>query len=784
MLNYIDGPCGSGKTYAIANFIAQNKHKARFIIAQPKNANLLETEKLLKSNGLNPYVKDIDHCNEGEVVRDIIAYINSNNHEFDDVLLVTHTGILTAYSRISEDQKKKYVLFFDEVTNVTGELPLRVTAQRKMLSDNISLKDPTQKFTEVVAKNTTALNNYAKTAEGKDAVNDIFGKVSEMILDEDTVVEVESEAYKNIKRDGFHFYYHIKPDKFTSWREVYFMSACFCESLIYKIWSKHYGFSFVKKDITLRYKSHTNVSNTKIHFFMDRDYSKRLGHSDDYAIHNQMVDIINKDILKGQSSLTVLNNSINTDVDGVPVREVERNIRIPDNTTVISSYVHGLNQYQNLHNISFLASLNMRPTYESYLQNRFNLKPKEVEEAFLFASTYQAVCRISIRNPADNSERHICVPDSRSALYLEKMLPHVTLESHENKMQLPEAKESGRPALGDKAMTQAERNEQKKERKRIIKECEEWEDIKKSYAEIIDKKETTKVVAKLDFEDADELIKYFEKESQFTSNDKHTVNRLLWPAVVDTDPMGEGGTRFGKNNVIASCFLMLDKDEGHLQHDMTADDFRMLFPDTKMAIYQTYSGAGNYRVVIPLTQPITGEAFEILCRSIAMKCFNAGYRDKANSLPFDRSKFNCASKFYLPNHAPGTEMDFRKYDGKIFDPIKALNQAYVDPAIKAQPMTPEQRREAQKKLQDTLSAHGQGQQQFIQEKLDGFGALSDGMGRHGKFFGLGVTLANHGFDEAGIRGALAAVPYQGLTQRDKDRKIKSIIKSLRGKGLI
>ncbi|BAK83853.1 hypothetical protein [Komagataeibacter medellinensis] len=791
----INAPCGAGKTYALPRIINYIHDKDKIaVISQPKIDNLKETETTL--SGLGFSVFRFDSEKNTSPVSDIIGFL-SGSPKKTDILLVTHAGLMEAISGLGHTNTclDRFVLIIDEAPAIFGTHNIQLKQHFRLITDNVSLVNDKKTISECNVKNPQPLKKF-RDDQTRDDINAVMGPISKILLDPTIEVSTLTSNFKNPTTSHLEFFWHRTPEIFDSFNAVIMMSADFDQSICHNVWSKKYNVTFtdMTSKVQLRYDKHTNTDNTTIHFFMARKYSKKLGSSDNYNVHNQMVGIIER-IINGQDCLTILNNDINTDVEEairLPTHFIVKNVTIPnpDSTSVISSYVHGLNQYQHINNVAFLASLNLPDQAETYLMG-LGLNEVEIEQGILLASTYQAVSRTSIRNPDNNAERHIFVPDSRSMDFLQERFPQASIVCHESEMFLPEENHGGRPPLSSSgAMTQAQRDEQKQERKRIKDECQwllneiEWNDSSKFDACIIDDIKTTGIVKRLEFNDADEIIDFFKKEENFTSYDKKTPNRLIWPALVDTNPL-DSGTRFGKNNVLFSSFIMLDKDEGYPGHDMTMDDFRQTFPEIKMCMYQTYSGPGNFRVVIPLERPVTGEAWEVLTREISRIMYEKGFKDKGGNLPFDDSKYNCASKFYLPNHEPMTDMDFRLYDGEVLDPFDIIDKALVvDKKHKDQPLTPEERVVALNAFKARLSSEGKNQGDYIQSKIEDFESLPDGSGRYAKFFGLGCILARNGFDETEIRDTLMACRYTGLIAKNKAQRIESIIKSLRKRGLL
>jgi hypothetical protein len=140
-------------------------------------------------------------------------------------------------------------------------------------------------------------------------------------------------------------------------------------------------------------------------------------------------------------------------------------------------------------------------------------------------------------------------------------------------------------------------------------------------------------------------------------------NFLISPAIFDPDhPNREPGKRRGLRNIVYLLNLWMDFENGNLRPEEVAE----LFPNIRLIVFNSYSHTNDkprFRVLVPLTRPLTCDAYEALWDIIAKKIEDAGYqvwerkrRQKGQTdirlrSGLDRSKRAAASLFYLPCQA-------------------------------------------------------------------------------------------------------------------------------------
>ena len=141
-------------------------------------------------------------------------------------------------------------------------------------------------------------------------------------------------------------------------------------------------------------------------------------------------------------------------------------------------------------------------------------------------------------------------------------------------------------------------------------------------------------------------------------------------------------------NIVYVRGIWLDFEVG----DLKPDEFPDLFPDTRMAIFNTYNhttDAPRLRVVIPTKDIMTPEAYSLIWEQIEFKLKDAGYSvgSKSRKLKrsgLDKSKKTPTSLFFLPCQAKNPRDSFFwdfKDDRATLDPFNGSRIASLFPNL-------------------------------------------------------------------------------------------------------
>jgi hypothetical protein len=90
---------------------------------------------------------------------------------------------------------------------------------------------------------------------------------------------------------------------------------------------------------------------------------------------------------------------------------------------------HGLNTYQGYDVAVIVSALNPAPYHQHFMMSVLGSSKAEIHTGIHKATIYQAVTRISIRDPANKNPKTIIVPDRATALWLQEHFPGSTVEA-------------------------------------------------------------------------------------------------------------------------------------------------------------------------------------------------------------------------------------------------------------------------------------------------------------------------------------------------------------------
>ncbi|WP_148262791.1 hypothetical protein [Acetobacter tropicalis] len=802
-VHYTSALCGAGKTFGTYEYIKENLITIkRCILVQPTYENLKESQKALKQRGINSKIITNETVPMGMTVTACILN-HVQNFQWNEVLLLTHEGFIRSALSIPQADKQLITVFFDETyVSSFSMISINLSTNKNIILQNLATYNTSMDNVLGLSLPPTKVL-HLRTPKGSDVVNDLLRELTEKVLSHNLwdsyTLEDSFNEFKTTS-NVFTAYFRVKKEVFEHFKDVYFLAAHFEDQMMNKVLRSEGLIINRKENIKLQFTKHTNTTKTNIHYMIDRNFSKGIRKvlcENNKTLMENMINVADV-ILDGREHLLVPNNDMNPNKKQ---SEKEHNgIKFTKNGKLISSYVHGLNQYQHLNDIFFLSALNYSDLMKRGIVTILGLSDEEIEKTNILSSTYQACSRISIRNRNDDSERNIIVPDRRSAMYLAEIynIPEERIFNHSDEMYLPEPKESGRPKQENLSPAK-ERKLKTDSKKKIIKQINEIKDIEdeegnKLQMNILDKLASTKVHKKLWFKEAEDIIPFFEKEAEFTSNDKATENRLLMPCLLFEENTG-ATTRFGGDNNEGYTCIMFDKDTSKSGRDLSFDECKEFFQKMNVSffMYETYSGTGNFRVVLPIKHIITKEAYELITKDINHKLHKLGFdydKDgvegkRVNLGPFDPAGFHSSAKFFLPNHAPGTTIRTFKFENVIFDPVAYIEEptTYIslDLAEKvrdAGSFSKEKAKELKAKTQRALEVGSTYAQKKIEEAQTKY--LMSGGGNQNQASLVG-TMVYFGMTDQDII-AWFNMNYNGSSTKKKvENEVKSRIQKYRNK---
>lgn len=138
-----------------------------------------------------------------------------------------------------------------------------------------------------------------------------------------------------------------------------------------------------------------------------------------------------------------------------------------------------------------------------------------------------------------------------------------------------------------------------------------------------------------------------------------------------------------KQDVCYASILIIDVDG----EDMSPEDFRAIFPATKMCLFNTYTDADNrYRVILPLSLKVTPDAYKDIVCSVIGSIQNSLFRyaDKKQIVKearkslkhgIDRTSKQIEMLYYAPCQSKDPSRSFFIVQDGI--PLNVLNLLYI-----------------------------------------------------------------------------------------------------------
>lgn len=324
------------------------------------------------------------------------------------------------------------------------------------------------------------------------------------------------------------------------------------------------------------------------------------------------------------------------------------------NATRLPNSPHGLNDFQQFHNVVVLSALNPPPTHFSFMDT-LGISGEALKTAHYRSAVYQAVMRGSIRNPNDLTPKTVIVMDRPTAHWLADCFPGARVEQlNMNASVLHRPR--GRPRVSDAALSPAERVR----RCRLNKRAALANPATVGYGSVFPTKfaSTRTLQLELDQVDDDGFIALLAELHQRVVKVKDD-NFLISPATFDAAVAGVD-TQRGLDNVTRTRGIWLDFDDGDLSHD----DFAAVFPELRFAAFNTYSSAARnnrWRAFIPTSREMRADEYASVVRQIERGLVDQRWGDRSSAgrrHGLDASKLHAASMFYAPCQAADPTASF------------------------------------------------------------------------------------------------------------------------------
>ena len=658
-IQYFDALAGAGKTRSLVSYAKQLAHVGEQVLFVQPSKLLIDNTVANEMGQVHPSydVKSIHGGNTQEVVKAIVRHTQEATGSRGRILFITHEAFMhLPYI----ENKRNWHLLFDEVPAVDVFDAINVPETHKIITDLMELRSHDAAYGRLVARDT----QLAKIAKNKraDAVWRLFGDLTNRITSPHwAVYALQSNYHSLCRNDGFAkqlvTYSLLQPSMFQGFRQTIIASALFKSSCLYQLWTAE-GVTLESVNAALssnlKYHAHENGRHMTINYVMEGNWSKSLrdkkafsGNSEqDNCLREKLPNIIMR-AMNGEAFAWMANKDIPDDYF-----QSDTAVRLPNSP-------HGLNSFQHLHNVVVLSALNPPPAHFHFMQAR-GVDADALRTAHYRSSVYQAVMRISVRNPDDAAPKAVVVMDQATAHWLAGLFPGAHVQPMNGApISIPTSK-PGRPR---KHASGADRVRAFRERQRALRagavSVAEEHGFGAAYASIYD----THPLLHLDLVDDDEFVALLRELHRRKLPNKN-ANFLFSPAHFDVH-VNDADTKRGLQNVRYVRGIWLDNDGGDLTH--TA--FARLFPTVRMVAWNTYSSTRakpRWRCFIPSTHAVTAEAYKSIIEQLMLVLRWAGYGTHAEKAAqphlrthgFDTSKFAASSLFYAPCQAAEPKASF------------------------------------------------------------------------------------------------------------------------------
>ena len=437
IIHYSPALCGAGKSYAALTEIMANP-TSHYLYAAPSKILCDQSYTDAVSKGVSVvkvYSSDdgkveIQHNltsslqPRGSVEKTLVKILHD---KLARLIVCTHSALKQINERLIKKIKVDYRLIYDEFSHVDHYYSVSMAHTHQHYSPHLSAGpySSTDLLRVTLTQGIQLPPELVDPKKYRDDTQKLFAPVLDHLLIGDTVLATK-ETYTNQiingctnvnrKDPAVHFLAIEKPSYLLGWAKTTVLSANFDHSLAFHLLQQFYGIRLVLDqdiDKSLRFAHHTNGQRLTIKYLdtgstsMGR-YDEVVGSHkesnfsriDDFA-HSQLTD-----------NYVIAANNKHT-LQRHPSRE-----ELP----VIS---HGLNSFQHIHQVAFLAALNKSTMHIKMLKSLSITD--DLIGAHIHETVYQVVMRCSLRNPSAAEPVTVFVTDRVRAEELSRKFSGSTL---------------------------------------------------------------------------------------------------------------------------------------------------------------------------------------------------------------------------------------------------------------------------------------------------------------------------------------------------------------------
>jgi hypothetical protein len=814
----VSAPLASGKTTAAIEYAGRAAQAGeKFVIAQPSINLINQSIQQFQERWPNVAVRAIHSETTSNVVRAISDHTKVSTT--GEVLFVTHASLMQS---VYWHHRRDWHLVIDEAPQVFYHAEFTLPANYSDLLPALEIEPHNVRYSRLLPGDVALLEDIATNRQG-DQVHALFQEFAAKLASNRWEMFVLNEQWERFQNgqitDGKLLVFGlIDPVVFNGFATTTIMSANLESTAAYQyLVQRGHAFQPHKAIISkLRFTSHVNGGLLTIHYAIeDGNWSKHKRDrqievaGDNYSV-NELIICGALDLF-GDDQFVWLAN-----------KDIEDKDPFGGRGTKLPHSCQGLNTFQHVHNAAVLAALNPSPALYAFLDEVAHLNSDEVRRAVYHEAAYQAAGRISTRNLADHTPKHVVVADRAAAEALAELYPGADVVRLPFASLIPESAKRGpkRVHSSDAARNAAYRDRRKAE---LLAELDRVNEIRgetnlpytyKDNSSRTDGKFGGSVFAdiysKLALDQAGALA-----VGDFAAwlRDLHDrvapkSDAFLW-SPAEFEPNMASDTSRGLANIKAIWGIWLDCDGG----DLRPDEFAAMFPHLTIVTYNSASSTvelTRWRAVIPTTCAMTIDVHRDILMQLMKSLNRRGYYSKkqlekrsqrglgGKQHGFDPSKFAACSLFYLPAQAaagPDASFFLTFDDAKRqpIDPYHWIDRSIIDerPAPEPKPVQPVRQpmpattacpklmrmRELIAEEEAAKAETNQARRQSA--AIERWRHASPGDGNVA-FLRLGHDLNRIGMSPAEIDGTLRQEAGQGRHPSERRAQIKYIIRSLRG----
>jgi hypothetical protein len=335
------------------------------------------------------------------------------------------------------------VLLIDEVPQVAETIQYKIPHTHSLVTDHLSLEQCNSIYSLLVPEDMEELEDIAKNKD-KDQIYEQLRKLCQVVTAEHRQCFVNTEQYHKLlagEQSQLSVHSILQPSVVDGFRSGLIAGANFKDTMLYHIWSAEKVEFDERNDLKrkLRFQEHKNGSLITVRYCDERAWSKKRKKSQ-LVVENQpeaklvqdMITEVVREHFDGSNFLWQDNKDVRDDAfEG-------KGTRLPN-------IPHGLNEYQDIHNIVFLSALLPRGDHFNFLETTYGIGGEQVRRSICYSTAYQSIMRTSIRDPNNKDPKTIIVPDQSLAEYLSSLLPGSVVQKLDAGIPASERKRRGRP---------------------------------------------------------------------------------------------------------------------------------------------------------------------------------------------------------------------------------------------------------------------------------------------------------------------------------------------------